>query len=147
MTWTDEAELLDLVNGTEFGLAAYVFAGDLQRAHPRSPRRSTPAWSASTAASSPTPSAPFGGVKQSGLGREGARDGPRGVPGDAVPQRRLAHTDRLIAVATGGESRLCRGARASGVADLEIAVDIRERYPFTFADRQATTRREPLKRR
>ncbi len=36
------------------------------------------------------------------------------------------------------------GARASGVADLEIAVDVRERYPFTFADRQATTRREPL---
>lgn len=36
------------------------------------------------------------------------------------------------------------GARASGVADLEIAVDIRERYPFTFADRQASTRREPL---
>jgi hypothetical protein len=36
------------------------------------------------------------------------------------------------------------GARASGVADLEIAVDIREHYPFTFADRQATTRREPL---
>ena len=39
------------------------------------------------------------------------------------------------------------GARASGVADLEIVVDIRERYPFTFADRQATTRREPLERR
>ena len=36
------------------------------------------------------------------------------------------------------------GARASGVADLEIAVDIRERYPFTFANRQANTRREPL---
>lgn len=36
------------------------------------------------------------------------------------------------------------GARASGIADLEIAVDIRERYPFTFADRQVTTRREPL---
>jgi hypothetical protein len=39
------------------------------------------------------------------------------------------------------------GARASGVADLEIAVDIRERCPFTFADRQATTRREPLSAR
>ena len=39
------------------------------------------------------------------------------------------------------------GARASGVTNLEIAVDIRERYPFTFADRQATTRREPLSRR
>ncbi len=36
------------------------------------------------------------------------------------------------------------GARASGVADLEIVVDIRERYPFTFADRQTTTRRAPL---
>ncbi|MCU1443388.1 MAG: hypothetical protein JWQ59_1538 [Cryobacterium sp.] len=36
------------------------------------------------------------------------------------------------------------GARASGVVDLEIAVDTRERYPFTFADRQATTRRERL---
>ena len=35
------------------------------------------------------------------------------------------------------------GARASGLADLEIAVDIRERYPFT--ERQATTRRESLK--
>ncbi len=84
--------------------------------------------------------------------REAERPRPRGsprrtarVPGDAVPQRRLARTDRLIAVAIDGESRLCRGARASGVADLEIAVDIRERYPFTFADRQATTRREPLK--
>ena len=36
------------------------------------------------------------------------------------------------------------GARASGIADLAIVVDIRERYPITFADRQATTRREPL---
>ncbi len=36
-------------------------------------------------------------------------------------------------------------ARASGLADLEIALDIRERCPFTFADRQATTRRERLK--
>ena len=37
------------------------------------------------------------------------------------------------------------GARASGLADVEISVDIRERYPFTFADRQVTTRREPLR--
>ena len=28
---------------------------------------------------------------------------------------------------------------------MEISVDIRERYPFTFADRQVTTRREPLR--
>ena len=36
------------------------------------------------------------------------------------------------------------GARASGLADLEVVVDVRERYPFTFADRQVTTRRSPL---
>lgn len=36
------------------------------------------------------------------------------------------------------------GARASGIADLPIAIDSRERYPFTFADRQATTTRMPL---
>ena len=36
------------------------------------------------------------------------------------------------------------GARASGVADLAIAVDVRERYPFTFSGRQATTHRQPL---
>ncbi|MEU0312308.1 histone-like nucleoid-structuring protein Lsr2 [Nocardioides sp. NPDC006273] len=36
------------------------------------------------------------------------------------------------------------GARASGVPDLEIVIDSHERYPFTFADRQATTRRQGL---
>ena len=35
-------------------------------------------------------------------------------------------------------------ARASGVADLEIAVDSHERYPFTFADRQVVTTRRAL---
>ena len=39
------------------------------------PRRSTPAWSASTEVSSPTPRRPSAGLKQSGLGREGAREG------------------------------------------------------------------------
>lgn len=35
-------------------------------------------------------------------------------------------------------------ARASGVADLEIVIDSRERYGYTFADRQATTARDRL---
>ena len=35
-------------------------------------------------------------------------------------------------------------ARASGVADLEIAVDSHERYPFTFVDRQVVTTRRAL---
>ena len=40
-----------------------------------SARRSRPAWSASTRAWSRTPGAPFGGVKQSGIGREGGHEG------------------------------------------------------------------------
>jgi hypothetical protein len=36
------------------------------------------------------------------------------------------------------------GRRASGLVDLEIVVDTRERYPFRFSRQQATTTRAPL---
>lgn len=76
VTWADEAELLKLVNDTEFGLAAYVYAGDLGHA-----LRLGEAIEAGMVAINrglvSDPSAPFGGVKQSGLGREGAREGLR----------------------------------------------------------------------
>ena len=39
------------------------------------PRRSSRGWSASTRASCPTPPRPFGGVKESGIGREGGHEG------------------------------------------------------------------------
>ncbi|MEU4164613.1 NAD-dependent succinate-semialdehyde dehydrogenase [Actinoplanes sp. NPDC026670] len=75
-TWTDEDELLELVNDSEYGLAAYVFSGDLARA-----LRLGEAIDAGMVGINrglvSDPSAPFGGVKQSGLGREGARDGLR----------------------------------------------------------------------
>ena len=74
ITWTDEAEMLRLVNASEFGLAAYVFAGELQRA-----MRIGEAIDAGMIGINrglvSDPSAPFGGMKQSGLGREGARAG------------------------------------------------------------------------
>ncbi len=74
VTWTDEAEMLRLVNASEFGLAAYVFAGELQRA-----MRIGEAIDAGMIGINrglvSDPSAPFGGMKQSGLGREGARAG------------------------------------------------------------------------
>ena len=46
-----------------------------RRASGASPKRSNTAWSASTPASSSTEVAPFGGVKQSGIGREGSKYG------------------------------------------------------------------------
>ncbi len=62
------------MNASEYGLAAYVFAGDLQRA-----LRLAEAIDAGMVGINrglvSDPSAPFGGVKQSGLGREGAREG------------------------------------------------------------------------
>lgn len=76
VVWRDEEELLGLVNDTEYGLAAYVFAGDLGRAIRLGERIEAGMVGINRGLVS-DPSAPFGGVKQSGLGREGARDGLR----------------------------------------------------------------------
>jgi succinate-semialdehyde dehydrogenase/glutarate-semialdehyde dehydrogenase len=76
VVWDDEDELVRLVNDTEYGLAAYVFAGDLGRALRLGERIDAGMVGINRGLVS-DPSAPFGGVKQSGLGREGARDGIR----------------------------------------------------------------------
>ncbi|TIC79250.1 NAD-dependent succinate-semialdehyde dehydrogenase [Nocardioides sp. GY 10113] len=76
VVWTDEEELVELVNDTEYGLAAYVFAGELGRAIRLSERIDAGMIGVNRGLVS-DPSAPFGGVKQSGLGREGAREGLR----------------------------------------------------------------------
>ncbi|HET6698638.1 MAG TPA: NAD-dependent succinate-semialdehyde dehydrogenase [Nocardioidaceae bacterium] len=74
VTWRDEAQLLAWVNDTEYGLAAYVFAGELGRAIRLGEAIDAGMVGINRGLVS-DPSAPFGGVKQSGLGREGARDG------------------------------------------------------------------------
>jgi len=76
VVWHDEEELLRQVNDTEYGLAAYVFAGDLGRAL-RLGERIEAGMVGINRGMVSDPSAPFGGVKQSGLGREGAREGLR----------------------------------------------------------------------
>lgn len=76
VVWNDEEELLRLVNDSEYGLAAYVFAGDLGRAVRLGERIEAGMIGINRGLVS-DPSAPFGGVKQSGLGREGAREGLR----------------------------------------------------------------------
>ncbi|GAA4096136.1 NAD-dependent succinate-semialdehyde dehydrogenase [Nocardioides kongjuensis] len=76
VTWTDEDELLASVNDTEFGLAAYVYAGRLQDALRLGERIDAGMVGINRGIVS-DPSAPFGGVKQSGIGREGAHEGIR----------------------------------------------------------------------
>ncbi|WP_238383430.1 MULTISPECIES: NAD-dependent succinate-semialdehyde dehydrogenase [unclassified Nocardioides] len=75
-TWDDEQELLRQVNGTEYGLAAYVYTGHLERGLRLGERIEAGMVGINRGIVS-DPSAPFGGVKQSGLGREGAREGLR----------------------------------------------------------------------
>ena len=70
---TDE-EGIKLANDTEFGLISYVFSSNLTRA-----LRTAEAMESGMVAINKgvisDPAAPFGGVKQSGLGREGGFDG------------------------------------------------------------------------
>ncbi|HWS37868.1 MAG TPA: NAD-dependent succinate-semialdehyde dehydrogenase [Actinoplanes sp.] len=75
-TWSTDEELLELVNASEYGLAAYVFSSDLLRALRLGEAIDAGMVGVNRGLVS-DPSAPFGGVKQSGLGREGAREGLR----------------------------------------------------------------------
>jgi succinate-semialdehyde dehydrogenase/glutarate-semialdehyde dehydrogenase len=72
--WSGEAELLELVNASEAGLASYVYSGDLGRALRLGEALECGMVGINRGLVS-DPSAPFGGMKQSGLGREGARVG------------------------------------------------------------------------
>ncbi|MBM9464095.1 NAD-dependent succinate-semialdehyde dehydrogenase [Aeromicrobium sp. YIM 150415] len=74
VTWNDQRELLRMVNDTEMGLAAYVIAGDLGRAMRLAEGIDAGMVGINRGLVS-DPSAPFGGMKQSGIGREGARAG------------------------------------------------------------------------
>jgi succinate-semialdehyde dehydrogenase/glutarate-semialdehyde dehydrogenase len=72
--FSTEAEGLALANATEFGLAAYFFTRDLARAWRVSEALEYGMVGVNSGLVS-TAIAPFGGVKQSGLGREGSRYG------------------------------------------------------------------------
>ena len=70
----DEAEAIALANDTEYGLVAYLYTSDLSRG-----LRVTEALEAGMVGLNrglvSDPAAPFGGVKQSGIGREGGHEG------------------------------------------------------------------------
>ncbi|MGA1301191.1 MAG: NAD-dependent succinate-semialdehyde dehydrogenase [Burkholderiaceae bacterium] len=69
-----EAEVIEAANATEFGLAAYFYARDVGRVFRVAHELEAGMVSVNAGAFS-NEVAPFGGVKQSGLGREGARHG------------------------------------------------------------------------
>lgn len=70
----DEDEALELANDTEYGLAGYFYSRDVGRAWRVAERLETGMVGINSAFLS-VEVAPFGGIKQSGLGREGSRHG------------------------------------------------------------------------
>lgn len=74
VVWDNEEDLLRWANDTEYGLAAYVYAGRLQDAVRLAESLDAGMVGINRGVVS-DPSTPFGGMKQSGLGREGARVG------------------------------------------------------------------------
>ena len=73
-TFADEDEAVRLANDTEYGLASYVYTGDLKRAHRIGDRLDVGLLGLNAGVIS-NAAAPFGGVKHSGLGREGGAEG------------------------------------------------------------------------
>ncbi|MGR3495349.1 NAD-dependent succinate-semialdehyde dehydrogenase [Citreimonas sp.] len=70
----DEDDVIAMANDTIFGLASYFYARDLSRVHKVSEALEYGIVGVNTGLIS-TELAPFGGVKQSGLGREGSHHG------------------------------------------------------------------------
>ncbi|WP_394769653.1 NAD-dependent succinate-semialdehyde dehydrogenase [Lacisediminihabitans sp.] len=73
-TFTDEADAVAKANDTEYGLVSYAFTRDLARGQRLIESLKTGMMGLNTGVVS-NASAPFGGVKQSGLGREGGAEG------------------------------------------------------------------------
>jgi succinate-semialdehyde dehydrogenase/glutarate-semialdehyde dehydrogenase len=69
---TDEA--IELANGTEYGLVSYLYSTDLRRSLQVAEALEAGMVGINRGVVS-DPAAPFGGVKQSGIGREGGHDG------------------------------------------------------------------------
>ncbi|MEW6453819.1 MAG: NAD-dependent succinate-semialdehyde dehydrogenase [Pseudomonadota bacterium] len=73
-TFKDEAEVIKRANDTEYGLVAYLYTKDLGRGLRISEKLDFGMIGLNRGLVS-DPAAPFGGMKQSGIGREGAHEG------------------------------------------------------------------------
>jgi succinate-semialdehyde dehydrogenase/glutarate-semialdehyde dehydrogenase len=74
ITFTDEDDAVELANSTEYGLASYVFTEDISRGLRVGDRIEFGLLGLNVGVIS-NAAAPFGGVKQSGIGREGGAEG------------------------------------------------------------------------
>ncbi|MEW1819217.1 NAD-dependent succinate-semialdehyde dehydrogenase [Arthrobacter sp. NPDC080031] len=74
VTFSTEADAVRLANNSEYGLVAYVFTTDLSRGLRMGEKLETGMLGLNAGVIS-NAAAPFGGVKQSGLGREGGLEG------------------------------------------------------------------------
>jgi succinate-semialdehyde dehydrogenase/glutarate-semialdehyde dehydrogenase len=74
VAFDDEDEAVALANDTEYGLVSYVFTESLARGQRMIDRLDTGMMGLNVGVVS-NAAAPFGGVKQSGLGREGGAEG------------------------------------------------------------------------
>jgi succinate-semialdehyde dehydrogenase/glutarate-semialdehyde dehydrogenase len=72
--FVDEADAIAMANDTEFGLASYFFSRDVSRVFRVGEALESGMVGINTGMFS-TEIAPFGGIKQSGLGREGSKYG------------------------------------------------------------------------
>ena len=70
VTFDGDAEAIELANATEYGLISYVYSSELKRAIKTAEAIESGMVAINRGVIS-DPAAPFGGVKQSGLGREG----------------------------------------------------------------------------
>jgi succinate-semialdehyde dehydrogenase/glutarate-semialdehyde dehydrogenase len=73
-SFSDERQAVEMANTTEYGLAGYVYTADLARAHRLIAALDAGMTGVNTGLIS-NAAAPFGGVKQSGAGREGGSEG------------------------------------------------------------------------
>ena len=74
MRFTETDEAIALANSTEYGLVSYLYSADLRRSLQVAEALEAGMVGINRGVVS-DPAAPFGGVKQSGIGREGGHDG------------------------------------------------------------------------
>ena len=74
VSFSDDEEVVAAANDTEYGLVSYLYTGSLKRGMAVSERLDAGMIGLNRGLVS-DPAAPFGGTKQSGLGREGSHEG------------------------------------------------------------------------